>query len=52
MKKDKFEKKKFFSMTFFMENGMGNPYRLDNFFPLLFLKFIPYKIKQLREVKL
>ncbi len=43
-KKIKYEKKKFFGMTISMEKGMGNPYRPDNFFPILFLEFIPSKL--------
>ncbi len=41
-----FETKKFFNMEIEMEKGIGNPYRPDNFLPLLFLKYIPYKLKQ------
>ncbi len=36
-------KERFFDMKIDMEEGMGSPYRLDNFFPLLFLYYLPFK---------
>ena len=36
-------KKKFFDMEINMEEGMGNPYRPDNFFPILILHYLPFK---------
>lgn len=47
----KYEKKKFFGMEIEMEEGMGNVYRPDNFFPILFMKFIPYKLSQKEKQK-
>ena len=51
MKKIKYEKKKFFGMKIYMEKGMGGQYRPDNFFPILFLEFIPEKLFGINKVK-
>jgi len=40
----KYEAKKFFDMEIDMEQGIGSPYRIYNFIPILFLKYIPYKL--------
>ncbi len=45
------EQKKFFDMEILAEEGIGNLYRLDNFIPILFLKYIPYKLG-MNEIKL
>ncbi len=36
-----YEKKRIFGRAIYMEKGMGSPYRIDNFIPILFLKVIP-----------
>lgn len=41
-----FTKVKFFDMEIYMEEGMGNPYMPSNFFPILFMKYIPYKLNK------
>jgi len=51
MVKIKYERKKFFGMIIYMEKGMGIPYRPDNFFPILFLKFIPEKLFEIKNAK-
>lgn len=41
--KKKYKKNRFFDMEIEMEEGMGNPYRIDNFIPILFLHYLQYK---------
>lgn len=45
----KFETKSFFDMKIDMEVGMGSPYRPDNFFPILFMKYLPHKFVNTRK---
>ena len=40
----KYEEKKFFGMKIDLEEGMGSPYRPDNFIPILFLKYLPTRL--------
>jgi len=49
MKKIKYEGKRFFDMEINVEEGMGSVYRLDNFIPILLLKYIPYKIRDVEK---
>lgn len=45
VQKMKFEKPvKILGVDIQMEKGMGNPYRPDNFLPILFMKIIPIKL--------
>ena len=41
-----YEDKKFFDMEIYIEKGLGNVYRLDNFIPILCMKYLPWKFSK------